>query len=313
MDLRQLRYFVAVAEAGNVREAAERIRVAQSALSRHVRALEDELGVRLLDRHARGVSLTGAGTRLNSRAVEILRQVDEMRAEIIAEGELAAGGVAVGTSAATSRLIYGRLAESVGADLPRVVLDLVEGAAHWLMEGLDAGRLDLAILVNPEPRASLVLDPLVTERVYLLAARDDPRVTGLLAARDDPRVTGDSAAVEDLRGLPLVLFPRPAGSRMAFERAAAAAGVKLTVAHEVQSQDVLREFVMRGLGYGLLPYSSMRAELAARRISAVAVDGLALSRTLARPTDHPMTPAVAEVASRIKRIVAALADDGTFG
>jgi DNA-binding transcriptional LysR family regulator len=224
-----------------------------------------------------------------------------MRAEIIAEGELAAGGVAVGTSAATSRLIYGRLAEGVAADLPRVVLDLVEGAAHWLMEGLDAGRLDLAILVNPEPRASLVLDPLVTEQVYLLAARDDPRVTG------------DSAAVEDLRGLPLVLFPRPAGSRMAFERAAAAAGVKLTVAHEVQSQDVLREFVMRGLGYGLLPYSSMRAELAARRISAVAVDGLALSRTLARRTDHPMTPAVAEVASRIKAIVAALADDGTFG
>lgn len=301
MDLRQLRYFVAVAEAGKLRVAAERVRVAQSALSRHVRALEDELGVRLLDRHARGVSLTGAGARLKSRAVEILRRVDEMRAEIIAEGELAAGGVAVGTSAATSRLIYGRLAESVRADLPRVVLDLVEGAAHWLLEGLDAGRLDLAILVNPEPRASLVLDVLVAEQVYLLAAPGDRRVTG------------DSATVEDLRGLPLVLFPRPAGSRMAFERAAAAAGVKLTIAHEVQSQDVLREFVMRGLGHGLLPYSSMRGEHAARRITAIAVDGLALTRTLVRRTDHPMTPAVAEVASRIKRIVAALADDGTFG
>ena len=95
MDLRQLRYFVAIAETGNVRQAAERVRVAQSALSRHVRALEAELGVRLLDRHARGVSLTGAGERLNLRAVEILRRVDEMRAEIIAEGELPAGAVSV--------------------------------------------------------------------------------------------------------------------------------------------------------------------------------------------------------------------------
>ncbi len=301
MDLRQLRYFVAIAEAGNVREAAARVRVAQSALSRHVRALEDELGVRLMDRHARGVSLTGAGARLNSRAVEILRQIDEMRAEIIAEGELPAGDVSLGTSAATSRLIYGRLAERVGTDLPRVVLDLVEGASHWLLEGLDAGRLDLAILVNPEPRASLALDALVSEQVYLLAASGDRRMPG------------DRATVADLVELPLVLFPRPADSRMGFEHAAAAAGVKLTVAHEVQSQDVLREFVMRGLGYGLLPYSSLRGEHAAGRISAVPVDGLALTRTLVRRIDHPMTPAVAEVAERIKEIVAALADDGTFG
>jgi LysR family nitrogen assimilation transcriptional regulator len=301
MDLRQLRYFIAIAEAGNVREAAERVRVAQSALSRHVRALEDEFGVQLLERHARGVSLTGAGERLNRRAMDLLRLVDEMRAEIIAEGEVPAGGVSVGTSPAASRLLYGRLAERVGQDMPRVVLDLVEGAAHSLLEGLDAGRLDLAILVNPEPRASLILDPLVSEQVYLLAAHGDRRV---------PR---ERAVVEDLANLPLVLFPRPAGSRMAFEHAATAAGVALTVGHEVQSQDVLREFVMRGLGYGLLPYSSMRGELAAKRISAVAVDGLALTRTLVRRMDHPMTPAVAEVAARIRQIVDSLAADGTFG
>ncbi len=301
MDLRQLRYFVAIADTGNVRQAADRVRVAQSALSRHVRALEDELGVRLLDRHARGVSLTGAGERLNRRALDLLRQVDEMRAEIIAEGELPAGGVSVGTSPATSRLLYGRLAERIGQDLPRVVLDLVEGAAHWLLEGLDAGRLDLAILVNPEPRASLILDPLVSEQVYLLAAHGDQRVPY------------ERAVVEDLGNLPLVLFPRPAGSRMAFEHAAAVAGVPLTVAHEVQSQDVLREFVMRGLGYGLLPYSSTRAEVLAKRISAVPVEGLVLTRMLVRRIDHPMTPAVAEVAGRIKLIVASLADDGTFG
>ena len=166
---------------------------------------------------------------------------------------------------------------------------------------MDAGRLDLAILVNPEPRASLKLDPLVSEQVYLLAASGDRRL---------PR---GRASVEELRDLPLVLFPRPAGSRMEFEHAAAAAGFPLSIAHEVQSQDVLRDFVVRGLGYGLLPYSSMRAEQAAKRIKAVAVDGLALTRTLVRREDRPMSPAVAEVAGRIKRIVDALAASGTFG
>lgn len=82
MDLRQLRYFSRVAESGSFREAAARANVAQSALSRHIRALEDELGVLLMERHARGIGLTPDGERLKTRADAILRDVEETRAEL---------------------------------------------------------------------------------------------------------------------------------------------------------------------------------------------------------------------------------------
>ena len=301
MDLRQLQYFLQIAETGSVREAASRVRVAQSALSRHVRALEDELGVALFDRHARGVSLTPAGTRLRDRASDILHRVEETRAELMAEGERPTGTAAIGTSAATSRLLYGRLAERFHKDYPGVTLSLVEGVPYILLEGLDTGRLDLAILVNPEPRASLEFQTLVTEQVYLIGA-----------ARDR-RLAKKGAKVADLAGLPLILFPRPSGSRMYFERTAARAGVSLQLAYEVESQDVLKEFVSRGLGYGLLPYSSMHRELADRRLTAAEVKGLTLTRMLVRRADHILTPAAAELARLVKREMKALAKAGTFG
>lgn len=301
MDLRQLQYFLQIADTGSVREAASRVRVAQSALSRHIRALEDELGVALFDRHARGVSLTPAGSRLRERASDILHRVEETRAEVMAEGKRPIGTAAIGTSPATSRLLYGRLAERFHRDYPGVTLSLVEGAPYILLEGLDTGRLDLAILVNPEPRASLEFQPLVTERVYAIGAPKDRR----LAKR--------RAGIADLADLPLILFPRPSGSRMYFERTAAQAGLSLQLAYEVESQDVLKEFVSRGLGYGLLPYSSVQKELEDGRITATEVSGLALTRMLVRRADHILTPAAAELAQLVRREMKALEKAGSFG
>lgn len=301
MDLRQLQYFLQIADTGSVREAAARVRVAQSALSRHVRSLEDELGVALFERHARGVSLTPAGARLRDRAADILHRVEETRAELMAQGERPTGTASIGTSAATSRLLYGRLAERFHHDYPGVTLSLVEGAPYILLEGLDTGRLDLAILVNPEPRDSLDLQALVTEQVYLIGAPKDRQL--------DKR----RAKIADLAGLPLILFPRPSGSRMYFERTAGLAGISLQLAYEVESQDVLKEFVSRGLGYGLLPHSSMHRELDEGRISATEVAGLALTRTLVRRADHILTPAAAELAALVRKEMKDLVKTGAFG
>lgn len=301
MDLRQLQYFLQITETGSVREAAARVRVAQSALSRQIRGLEQELGVALFDRHARGVTLTRAGERLRDRASAILRDVEATRAELMAEGAFPSGMAAIGTSAGTSRMLYGRLAERFREEFPAVTLTLIEGAPYLLLESLDTGRLDLAILVNPEPRASLVFEPLATEQVYLIGAPGEGRVP--------KRPVG----VDALQDLPLILFPRPSGSRMYFERAAAEAGIAFRLAYEVDSQDVIKDFVARGLGYGLLPYSSMHREMSEGRISAVAVDGLALTRTLVRRADHALAPAAAELARLVQAEMAAMAETGVFG
>lgn len=288
MELRQLRYFVQIADAGSVRTASTRVRIAQSALSRQVTALEDELGVPLLVRHARGVTPTEAGARLRERAVSILSQIEDIRAEIMAEGDAPAGTASIGTSAGTSRLLYGRLVEHFIETYPRIKLNLVEGAPYLLLEGLDTGRIDLAVMVDPEPRASLAFEPLVSEQVYLIGAIDDPRLPA------------GTSRVADLAELPLILLPRPAGSRMSFERAAAVAGVRLNVAYEVDSQEVIKDLISRGLGFGLLPYSTIERDIAQKIFASIPVEGMTLSRTLVTRADHAATPAVATLAHVIR-------------
>lgn len=300
MELRQLRYFVQIAEAGSVRSAASRLRIAQSALSRHVAALEDELGVPLLERHARGVRPTPAGIHLRERAAAILGQVEDARAEIMAEGGVPAGAAAIGTSAGTGRLMFGRLAERFATDYPEIDLSLVEGAPYLLFEGLDTGRIDLAVMVDPEPRASLSFEPLATEQVYLIGAPNDARM---------PK---RGATVAALAHLPLVLFPRPSGSRMSYERAAAAAGIVLSVAYEIDSQDVAKDLTRRGLGFGLLPYSSIDRDVGDGRFRAVEIEGLTLTRTLVGRDARTATPAVATLADAVREEFAALDKAGAF-
>ena len=300
MDLRQLRYFSAVAEHGSFSVAAQRAHIAQSALSRHVIALEKELGVRLLERHARGVDLTESGTLLLDRTHRILQLVDRARDEVMARAALPAGAAVIGTTAATSRLLYGPLAQIFADRYPAVTLRLVEGVPYYLLEGLDTGWIDVAVMVNPEPSKSLILEPLVTERVYLIAAR------GAKLARGERRVT-------DLAGLPMILLQRPAGSRVTLDRAAAAAGVNLTVRYEVAGIDVLKDFVDRGLGYGLLPHSSAMADIKAKRFAARPMRNLTITRALVRRADKPTTPAVAALAGQIRAEIGRMIQAGAFG
>lgn len=301
MDLRQLQYFTCIAENGSFREAADRANVAQSALSRHVRALEDELGVALFERHARGVRLTAEGHRLKERADAILRDIEDTRTELTAERASPRGTVTIGASATTSRLLYGRLAEAASERFPGIKLTLIEGASYFLLEGLDTGRIDLAVMVDPEPRSYFATEALVSEKVFLIATPD--------------RVPMPAApcTVTDLAGLPLVLFARPSGSRMSLESAAAKRGVELDVRFEAASPDVIKDFVQRGLGYGLMPHSSIYRDIEAGTMQAVEFEGVELHRTFIRRTDRPASPAVTAIAGLVREEFDQLAREGVFG
>ena len=160
---------------------------------------------------------------------------------------------------------------------------MLEGAPYFLLEGLDTGRIDLAVMV--EPRNRLATEPLVSETLYLIGAGGKP---GMPAS---------PCAVRDLENLPPVLFSRPSGSRMSVE--AARHGVRLNVRFEVTSPDVAKDFVRRGLGFGLMPQSSIYRDARAGELSAVRCDGLRLTRAFVRRADRPASPAVEAVASLI--------------
>jgi DNA-binding transcriptional LysR family regulator len=155
MELRHLRYFVAVAEELHFRRAAERLHVAQPAVSEQVRKLEEELGVRLLNRTQRSVSLTDAGSAMLEEARRVLLQAE--RAIAVARDT---------SSSAATRLRVGYLPDSLPAEVPRALqelgrtmpnlqVSLETGAARKLIEEVRAGRLSAAVVSLPAPTAGL--------------------------------------------------------------------------------------------------------------------------------------------------------------
>ena len=301
MDLRQLRYFTAIAECGSFSEASARLRVAQSALSRHAKALEDELGVVLLERLPRGVALTASGALLFDRAKIILEELERTRADVMAQASLPSGEAVIGTTSTTSRILYGPLAQRFAREYPNVRLRFVEGVPYLLLEGLDTGDIDLAVMVDPEPRASLILKPLVTEQEYLIGAINS----------EGPAIS--PCDIVALASLPLILLPRPAGSRVKLDRLAAEASVTLNVTHEVTNIDVVKDFVGRGLGYGILPYSSIVEGLSENRYTAQPIDGLTITRTLVRRSDRAPSPATVELERLVEDEIGRMIDAGGFG
>jgi DNA-binding transcriptional LysR family regulator len=163
MELRHLRYFVAVAEELHFRRAAERLHVAQPAVSEQIRKLEQELGVRLFDRTQRNVSLTEPGRALLVEARHALRQVD-----------VAAAAARSAHTNACMRLRIGYLPDSVPASLPRalrqlasaprVQVELEPGEPRRLLDDLRSGRVHAVVTTLPAPTARLRVSPLGTQR-----------------------------------------------------------------------------------------------------------------------------------------------------
>ena len=288
MKLRQLRYFKAIAEYGSFSEASLRLRVAQSALSRHTASLEQELGVTLFKRLPRGVALTDSGILLLDGANDILERVQITRGEVMAKAALPSGEVVIGTTSTTSRILYGPLAERFAKDYPNVRLKFVEGVPYLLLEGLYTDRIDVAVMVDPEASSNLDFAPLVIEQEYLVA----PFLFDLSA--DQP------IDITSLASFPLILLPRPAGSRVKLDRLAREANIHLDVKHEVANIDVVKDFIARGLGLGILPQSSISEEVSKNRFSVSPVQGLSITRTLVRRADRTPTPAVTVLSNVIQ-------------
>lgn len=218
----------------------------------------------------------------------------------MAAGGTLAGRVSIGSSTTVGKLFYAPMVSCFGAEYPGVILDLFEGGFYQLLEGLDTRRQDFAVMVDVEPRSSFVLEPLVTDQLY---------VFGL---PDDERLEGEEIGIADLEALPIVAVRPPSGPRMTLERAAARANVALDIVHDVGSPDVIKSFVSQRLGYGVLPRCALRADVQRGRFKALAIDDLYLTRMLVRRADQPESPAADVVAQAIRDEFARLCSAGAF-
>ena len=158
MDLKQIEYFVQVAELGSFTRAASVLRVAQPALSRQVRSLEVELRQPLFDRNGRGVTLTAAGARLLAHGRGILQQVERARQDLEDQRGVATGLLSIGLPPSVSRTLTAPLVDAFRQRFPRATLSVIEGLSTYTLEWLVQGRIDCAVVYNATPAAAVDLN-----------------------------------------------------------------------------------------------------------------------------------------------------------
>jgi LysR family nitrogen assimilation transcriptional regulator len=249
MDLKQIEYFVQVAELGSFTRAASVLRVAQPALSRQVRALEVELRQPLFDRNGRGVTLTPAGQRLLAHGRGILQQVQRARQDLEDQRGAAAGLLSIGLPPSIGRTLTAPLVEAFRERFPKATLTMVEGLSTYTLEWLAQGRIDCAVVYNAAPAAGIDLLPVLQEQLFLVG----PRARGGMPARP--------VTLAALATRPLVIPSRPHAIRMRLETVLAEAGLKPRVGLEIESVPAILDLVHRHPEHGwhaVLPLNAVQ-------------------------------------------------------
>ena len=293
MTLTQLATFIRIAELGSVSKAAAVVRVAQPALSRHIRCLEEELGSSLFVRHSRGLSLTPAGEVFLERARRVLIEAEAARDAVAAYAGHPAGRVTLGVPTSLASTLIPSLGATLSQRFPKVRPHFVDGFSAVLHVRTVAGELDLAILYDDRANMALSTAPLFNEELTLI---------GPAHALIEP---GATAEMLDRRTL--ILPSRPNRLRLIVDSVLAQAVGASVV--EVDSLPAIIAMVRRGAGWTVLPYSSVTDEVERNEVSVWDLNSPELSRTLvlAKPTQRETTPATQAVERELRSLVRSLA------
>lgn len=256
MEMRQLRYFQAVAQAQNFSRAAETIHVSQPSLSVQISALEEELGAPLFDRLGRRVALTEAGQILYEHVQRVFREI-EQGAQAIQELKGAERGrLLVGTLSTVNAYLIPPLVSRFRQRFPRVHLQIQARPSADIVADLLANRLDLGLCLLPAGDARLATQRLFDETLCLVAP------SGF-------RSIGERVRMRDLSELPLVLMPADYCLRKMIEAECLEAGVQPQVSVEMTSPDGILEAVKQGAGLTILPELFVRHRLGGERLQMI--------------------------------------------
>ncbi|MGH9171250.1 MAG: LysR family transcriptional regulator [Acidimicrobiales bacterium] len=242
MDIRQLGALVAVADAGSFSGAANLLDTVQSNVSAHVKKLENTLNVTLVDRAS--CTLTSAGEIVVARARRAQRELDALRADVLALQHEVAGTVRIGIIGTTARWLVPQLLDVSPLRFPELRLVFVESTTTALEAQLATGQVDVAVL-NLHSSHDMLLTPLFEEELVLVTSRDHP-----LARRGE-------ISVAELDELPILLPRRGTAFRRELDERVASVGVHLQPKAEVDGTRLIATLTFEGYGPAILPATAV--------------------------------------------------------
>jgi LysR family nitrogen assimilation transcriptional regulator len=290
MNLRQIEFFIHVAESGSFSRASVMIGLTQPAISRQVSALERELQLRLLHRNGRGVVLTDAGQRFLVYARGILHQLEGARHAVTGNEADLTGKVAIGLPPSLGQVLTLPLVRAFRERYPGAELSIMEALSLPLQERLLAGPLDAAVVHNPAPSPLIKIEPMVTESLCLLSP-----ARGLKSR---------SVLFQALEKFELIFPGAPHPIRSSVEAEALRRGIKLRVVLEIDAIGMSLQLVAQGYGHAIVPYNVVRAGMSGAGIVARPIVQPSLGSTVAliTPGRRPTT-LLADGATEILRQV----------
>lgn len=295
MDLRQLEYFRHVAELGSFTRAASFLSVVQPAISRQVRQLEVELGQNLFDRNGRGVVLTDAGTRLLEHTRGILMQVGRARQELEEQKNCDSGHFVLGLPPSLGRSVTVPLVKAFAQRFPNAGLATVEGLSAYMLEWLNVGRVDCALVYNAPVSPTLDFQPLLDDQLFLIGPRD----------AKPARKARKSITLSEVADYPLIIPSRPHSIRMSVENALAGVDRKIRVAHEIECIPAVIDLVRQGHGFAVLPFNAVNSTPWGNEVSVkpIVAPLLKTSLSLATSAHRPKSPLQRRAIDVIRDIV----------
>lgn len=278
--------------------AAQRLGLAQPALGAQIRHLEDELGVRLLVRHSRGVDATEAGRLLAERARAILAEVDRTRVELQAMGSRHQDHLVLGVNPSIVLMLGADLLHRARDQMPDVALSLVEERTPVLLEALDRGQINVSFLYNIADRPGLERTAVIEEDLLLVTAPSEKpieeTVSLAVALEHDLVIAGSRGVI-----------------RRIVESEARRLGLRMKLAWEVHSVSSMKAMIASGEAASIMPFSLAAEELRSGALFGRRIDRPALTRTLyvVRPQEREPFTHEDQIAAFLDHVVAELLKD----
>lgn len=300
MDLKQLKYFIAIVEEGSFTKAAARLHVAQPSLSLHVKNMEAALGVSLLLRGSNGITATDAGNLLVQKSRLLLDQFGQIQDDVRSLGHAPSGSVRLGLPGTISDILAAPLITRCYDRYPKIKIIIAEAMSGFVNQWLHEGRIDMAILYTDRKEASIQSQALLAEELVLLMPPSQKK--------------SQRTALELLQSTPLILPSNAHGLRQMLNQSFREQPISLDPIIEVDSYANIKHLVAEGYGLSILPNHAVAAEAEQGRLTLKRFPAPRLWRSayLTRLTGRSQTQAITVVQSLIKDTVVDLVSQGQW-